>query len=107
MAGYQPRPPQRAVYRGIQVDGLQLALRQDQKASEEQAPGKTMRQATYRQAPRLPCMQTKLLSFFSSGRRPRARAGSRPHTGEPPGSLHALPFVMRLFLVSASMLLQA
>lgn len=48
MAGYQPRGPQRPVYRGIQVDGLQLALRQEQKSAEEQGPGKAMRQATYR-----------------------------------------------------------
>ncbi|CAL5223055.1 g5512 [Coccomyxa viridis] len=48
MAAYQPRPPQRQAYRGIQVDGLQLALRQEQKATEEQGPGKAMRQATYR-----------------------------------------------------------
>ena len=51
MAAYQPRPPQRPAYRGIQVDGLQLALRQEQKASEEQGSGKAMRQATYRSAP--------------------------------------------------------
>ena len=48
MAGYQPRGPQRPVYRGIQVDGLQLALRQEQKSAEEQGTGKAMRQATYR-----------------------------------------------------------
>ncbi|CAK0784656.1 hypothetical protein CVIRNUC_007860 [Coccomyxa viridis] len=49
MAGYQPRPPHRPAYRGIQVDGLQLALRQEQKAGEEQgAPGKAMKAATYR-----------------------------------------------------------
>lgn len=36
------------MYRGIQVDGLQLALRQEQKLAEEQGPGKAMRQATYR-----------------------------------------------------------
>ena len=58
MAAYQPRPPQRQAYRGIQVDGLQLALRQEQKATEEQGPGKAMRQATYRSDPSFPAPHT-------------------------------------------------
>ena len=46
-----PSPLRSAEKLCLQVDGLQLALRQEQKAGEEQGPpGKAMKAATYRSA---------------------------------------------------------